>query len=96
MRIGSVPQISGAYADMTDMWSVTGAIPIKVEVLNHSEYLVSMPVSRTGTIKIETEPLQRKTFTIGVMTTGMLEDGYQTGKVDTVTGDTYGRRSRNP
>ena len=70
-----------AYADMTDMWSVTGAIPIKVEVLNHSEYLVSMPVSRTGTIKIETEPLQRKTFTIGVMTTGMLEDGYQTGKV---------------
>ena len=48
-----------AYADMTDMWSVTGAIPIKVE----------------------TEPLQRKTFTIGVMTTGMLEDGYQTGKV---------------
>ena len=60
---------------------MTGAIPIKVEVLNHSEYLVSMPVSRTGTIKIETEPLQRKTFTIGVMTTGMLEDGYQTGKV---------------
>ena len=26
-----------AYADMTDMWSVTGAIPIKIEVLNHSE-----------------------------------------------------------
>ena len=25
--------------------------------------------------------LQRKTFTIGVTTTGMLEDGYQTGKV---------------
>lgn len=70
-----------AYADMTDMWSVTGAIPIKIEVLNHSEYLVSTPVSRTGTIKIETEPLQRKTFTIGVTTTGMLEDGYQTGKV---------------
>lgn len=54
-----------AYADMTDMWSVTGAIPIKIEVLSHSEYLVSTPVSRTGTIKIETEPLQRKTFTIG-------------------------------
>ena len=70
-----------AYADMTDMWSVTGAIPIKIEVLNHSEYLVSTPVSRNGTIKIETEPLQRKTFTIGVTTTGMLEDGYQTGKV---------------
>ena len=70
-----------AYADMTDMWSVTGAIPIKIEVLNHSEYLVSTPVSRAGTIKIETESLQRKTFTIGVTTTGMLEDGYQTGKV---------------
>ncbi len=54
-----------AYADMTDMWSVTGAIPIKIEVLNHSEYLVSTPISRNGTIKIETEPLQRKTFSIG-------------------------------
>ena len=44
-----------AYADMTDMWSVTGAIPIKIEVLNHSEYLVSTPVSgndqdRDGTV----------------------------------------------
>ena len=65
-----------AYAVMTDMCSVTGAVPIKIEVLNHSEYLVSTPVSRNGTIKIETEPLQRKTFSIGVTTTGMLEDGY--------------------
>ena len=27
-----------AYADMSDLWAVTGSIPIKVEVLNHAEY----------------------------------------------------------
>ena len=63
------------------MWAVSCGIALKCEVLNRSVYLGSLPVSRTGTSKIETEPLQRKTFTSGVMTTGMLEDGYQTGKV---------------
>ena len=36
-----------AYADMTDLWSVTGSIPVKVEVLNHSEYLLSAPARRS-------------------------------------------------
>lgn len=70
-----------AYADMTELWDVTGSIPIRVEVLNHSEYLVSTPVSRTSTIKIETEPLQRKRFDINVSYTGVLEDGYEAGEI---------------
>ena len=70
-----------AYADMTELWSVSGAIPIKVETLNHAEYLVSSPTSRTSVIKIKTEPLQRKPFEIEVRTAGTLEDGHELGEV---------------
>lgn len=70
-----------AYADMTELWSVTGSIPVKVEVLNHAEYLVSSPVSRMSTIKIETEPLQKKRFELNVSYTGTLEDGYEAGDI---------------
>lgn len=70
-----------AYADMTELWSVTGSIPVKVEVLNHGDYLVSNPVSRVSTIKIETEPLQRKRFEIGSTLNGELEDGYELGEL---------------
>ncbi len=71
-----------AYADMTDLWSVTGSVPIKVEVLNNSEYLIDSPSTRTSTIKIETEPLQRKRFDLSVKITGEPGEGYETGDVD--------------
>lgn len=70
-----------AYADMTELWSVTGSIPIKVEVLNHGDFLESNPVTRTSTIKIETEPLQRKRFDLKTQMTGELDDGYETGDI---------------
>lgn len=70
-----------AYADMTELWSVTGSIPIKVEVLNHAEYLTSSPVSRVSTIKITTEPLQKKRFDLNVSYVGALEEGYEAGEI---------------
>ncbi len=70
-----------AYVDMTDLWSVTGAVPVKVEVINNAGYLVSSPVSKTTAIKIETEPLQTKRFELNTILEGELEDGFQVGKV---------------
>lgn len=70
-----------AYADMSDLWSVTGSIPVKVDVLNHAEYLVSTPTSRMSTIKIETEPLQKKRFEMNVAYTGELGEGYEAGEI---------------
>ena len=35
------------YADLSEMYDVTGAIPIKVEVLNHEELLESVPVVKS-------------------------------------------------
>jgi len=71
-----------AYADMTELWSVTGAIPIKVEVLKHGEYLSGSPVSKMSTIKIDTEPLQKKRFDLNVTYVGALEDGYEAGAIN--------------
>ena len=51
-----------AYIDLAELWSVTGAVPVKVEVLSNAGYLVSSPVRKTTAIKIETEPLQTKRF----------------------------------
>ncbi len=68
-----------AYADMTELWDVTGSIPVTIEVLNHADLLVSNPVSRTATIKIETEPLQKKQFDVGHIRVGTPESGYEPG-----------------
>ena len=70
-----------AYADMTELWSVTGAIPVKIEVLNNEQYIVNSPVSKTSTIKIETEPLQRKRFDLKQILVGELEDNHETGEI---------------
>ncbi len=70
-----------AYVDMAELWSVTGAVPVKVEVLSNASYLVSSPVSKTTAIKIETEPLQTKRFELNTILKGELEDGFQVGEI---------------
>ncbi len=70
-----------AYVDMAELWSVTGAVPVKVEVLSNAGYLVSSPVSKTTAIKIETEPLQTKRFELNTILKGSLENGYQVGEI---------------
>ena len=54
-----------AYADLSEMYDVTGAIPIRVEVVNNEELLESTPVVKSPeVIKITTEALQTKAFTL--------------------------------
>lgn len=78
-----------AYADMTELWSVTGAIPVKVEILNNEQYIVDSPVSKTSAIKIETEPLQKKRFDMKTALVGELEDGYEPGEITLSPGYLY-------
>ena len=69
-----------AYADLSELWDVTGAIPVNVEVLNNSELLQAAPTVRApGVIKIATEPLQTKSFEIAYRIIGNTEDGYTPG-----------------
>lgn len=71
-----------AYADLSEMYDVTGAIPIKVEVLNNAELLESTPVVKSPeVVKIQTEELQTKAFAVQPMPDGRPSEGYQPGQI---------------
>lgn len=68
-----------AYVDLNDLWSVTGTVPVQVETVNNRGLLKSDPVPTTEVIHVVTEPLQEKTFTVQIYTTGTPSDGYAPG-----------------
>jgi len=70
-----------AYADLTELWSVTGSVPVKVEILNNSDLIRSNPVSKISTIKIATELLQTKRFELDKTILGEVEDGHKVGEL---------------
>lgn len=71
-----------AYADLSEMYDVTGAIPIKVEVVNNNELFETTPtVKSPEVIKIQTEALQTKDFPLKALPYGNLAEGYQPGEI---------------
>ena len=78
-----------AYADLTELWSVTGSVPVKIEILNNGDLIKSSPTSRTTTIKIETEPLQTKRFDLNTLLTGEVSEGYKAGDVSLAPNHVY-------
>lgn len=78
-----------AYADLTELWSVTGSVPVKIEVLNNGDLIKSSPTSRTTTIKIETEPLQTKRFDLNTILTGEVAEGFKAGDVSVAPNHVY-------
>ena len=74
-----------AYADLSEMYDVTGAIPIRVEVVNNEELLESTPVVKSPeVIKITTEALQTKAFTLNAYPQSKAAEGYEAGEVTMV------------
>ena len=65
-----------AYADLSELYSVTGAVPVTVEVLDDEQYLASngegvkYEVKAPGTVHIKTEELQTKRFSLTHHVTG--------------------------
>lgn len=67
-----------AYADLADLYTVTGAVPVTVEILNDEEYLVGnaafagakYEVKAPGVVHIKTEELQTKRFSLTYHITG--------------------------
>lgn len=71
-----------AYADLSEMYDVTGAIPVKVEVLKNEELFQQAPTVNTpGVIKIKTEKLQTKRFELQSNFFGTPSEGYVPGQV---------------
>lgn len=69
------------YADLSDMYDVTGSIPIQVEIVSNEDLIQGTPTVSPGVIKIQTEPLQTKEFTLNAITTGEVESGYELGEI---------------
>lgn len=68
-----------AYADLSEMYQVTGAIPIKVEVVNNEDLIKDVAVKSPEVLRVQTEKLQTKRFKLIAKTDGTPEDGYVPG-----------------
>ena len=69
-----------AYIDLADLYDVTGAVPVNLEVVGHQD-LINSPQMNPGVVHVETEELQRKRFDLKVTTRGEPEEGYALGEI---------------
>lgn len=72
------------YADLSQLYDVTGAIPVQVDLLSYNAR--TMVSSSTVTVspsvvRIQTEPIQTKAFVLQVHTEGTEAEGYDIGEV---------------
>jgi len=72
-----------AYADLADLYDVTGSIPVNVEVGSREVrgMIEGTPVVKPGVVRIQTEELQKKKFDILPHTSGDVEEGYAIGDI---------------
>lgn len=68
-----------AYVDLKDLWSVTGTVPVRIEVVSNKNLMEGTPVSNTDVVHVVTEPIQEKAFSVRVNSVGALSDGYAMG-----------------
>ncbi|MDO4277332.1 MAG: CdaR family protein [Lachnoclostridium edouardi] len=69
-----------AYIDLENLYDVTGAVPVEVEVVGHKTELSSSSVEITpGVIHVNTEELQRKSFAVQGKPVGIPKTGYDLG-----------------
>lgn len=70
-----------AYADMSELYDVTGAIPVRIDIVNNKKLINGTPAAKPGVIQIKTEEIQRKPFELQVRTLGTPADGYALGGI---------------
>ncbi len=72
-----------AYADLANLYDVTGSIPVTVEVTNRDArgLIEGAVTAKPGVVRIQTEELQRKRFDVVPHVTGEAAEGYAIGNV---------------
>lgn len=70
-----------AYVDLAELYSVTGSVKVKVEILSNKE-LISEITTKPGVVRVQTEELQSKPFELQTKITGHAAEGYSDGKVE--------------
>lgn len=48
-----------AYIDLANLYDVTGAVPVYVEIVNNASLFIGTPVARPGVMTVSTEDIQR-------------------------------------
>ena len=70
-----------ASIDLGDMYDITGAVPIAVEVVNNKDLIIGAVASKPSIVRVSIEDLQRKEFTLTAKITGTPSDGFSVGEV---------------
>lgn len=70
-----------AVADLSNMYSVTGSVPITVEVLKNRELLIGTPAVRPNVIHVSTEDLQNKSFPVSSGVLGQVVPNHSVGSI---------------
>ncbi len=72
-----------AYADLAQLYDVTGAIPVQTEItsfLARSLVQSGSVSANPPVVRVQTEPIQTKTFVLEVHIEGTPAEGYETGE----------------
>lgn len=64
-----------AYIDLSQLYSVTGSVPVQVEVLNNKDIIMNA-TAKPGVVHVDTEDLQTKRFDLLAEQVGETESGY--------------------
>lgn len=67
--------------DLGDMYDITGAIPISVEVVNNKDLIMGALITKPSIVRVSIEDLQRKEFTLTTKIKGTPSDGYSVGEI---------------
>ena len=78
-----------AYADVSELYDVTGSIPIRIEIVSNKGLIDGITGTSPGTLRVKTEEIQRKPFELEVKTNGEPEDGYALGGVTLTPSTVY-------
>lgn len=70
-----------ATADMAALYTVTGSVPVEVEVTGNRELIVGTPTVRPASLQVSTEDLQNKSFSLATRVLGTPAEGFSVGSM---------------
>lgn len=70
-----------ATVDLENLYDITGAVPVMVEVVGNRDLIGGMPTARPGVIRVDTENVQNKVFSLDTHEEGEPASGYEVGAV---------------
>lgn len=75
--------------DLADLYDITGAVPVKLEVVDNASYIIGSPSVKPSVVNISTEDMQKKEFTLSTRTKGEPASGYSVGTIDLEPNSVY-------